>query len=397
MESSKDHHLGECSKSFDEGNTSSAKYIKLSRRNTVKEKCRMRNERRKRKRQRRRKKTEKKFETLQESIEQEKLMRLRAEKKVMIYRNMSRSYWERWNWELQKRKEAIASTPGTTRNSCHSAILHEIEPTMLKDPQNVSDSERWIGRGSFGVVKFQLYRGIKVVSKEVLPKTLLEDVEHEATILMKLCHPYLPYLFGVCTKHRPFRLVMQFHGLGCLSYTLSKTLSTDGFQLDGQVWLRLCAQMVEAIRYLHNEAGVLHNDIKGTNILLSQSVSTEPDPELGDEHVRMQVVVIDFGMATLIGENKRLRLTENDKAHYRIKCPHIAPEVIEGEHQLSTQSDIFSLGSVLYKCIDFGCFNKLPAVKSAITSLAGKCHAIDFHSRPKTATILEELQVVSVS
>ncbi len=50
------------------------------------------------------------------------------------------------------------------------------------------------------------------------------------------------------------------------------------------------------------------NDIKGTNILLSQSVSTEPDPQLGHDHVR---VLIDFGMATAISEKKRLRLTEN--------------------------------------------------------------------------------------
>ena len=37
-----------------------------------------------------------------------------------------------------------------------------------------------------------------------------------------------------------------------------------------------------------------------SNIILSQSVSTEPAPQLGEEHVRVQVVVIDFGMATLL-------------------------------------------------------------------------------------------------
>ncbi len=61
--------------------------------------------------------------------------------------------------------------------------------------------------------------------------------------------------------------------------------------------------------------GVLHNDIKCNNILLSQSVSTpnESDQEiLDDKHTRVHIVVIDFGMATFIS---RLRLTENELSY----------------------------------------------------------------------------------
>ena len=46
--------------------------------------------------------------------------------------------------------------------------------------------------------------------KEFLPKTVVADVINEASLLSSLCHPYLPLLFGVCTHHRPLRL-MQFH------------------------------------------------------------------------------------------------------------------------------------------------------------------------------------------
>ncbi len=171
---------------------------------------------------------------------------------------MSRSYWERWNWELQQRKEAVENVAIFRTTSAPATILHEIELSMLKEPQNVSEIEQWAGRGSFGVVKIHFYRGIKVVSKELLPKTVLEDVQNEAAILTKLCHPYLPYLFGVCTNEKPYRIVMQFHGIGSLTYTLSKSLSKDGLQLNGMAWLSLCAQLVEAIRYLHNDAHVLH-------------------------------------------------------------------------------------------------------------------------------------------
>ncbi len=51
------------------------------------------------------------------------------------------------------------------------------------------------------------------------------------------------------------------------------------------VWLNLCAQLVEAIRPMYY--------IMISKALLSQSVSTEPDPQLGHEghdHVRVQTV-----------------------------------------------------------------------------------------------------------
>ena len=46
--------------------------------------------------------------SLQSKIESEQLLRAEATKKVALYRNMSRSYWERWRWELQKWKEEMS-------------------------------------------------------------------------------------------------------------------------------------------------------------------------------------------------------------------------------------------------------------------------------------------------
>ncbi len=122
-------------------------------------------------------------------------MRCQSEKNVLLYRTYS---------FIETCQGAATTNVAISRTT--TAALHEIEP------QNVSEIERWAGRGSFGVVKIHFYRGMKVVS--ILPKTVLEDVKNEAEILTKLCHPYLPYLFGVCTKEKPYRLVMQFHGIG---------------------------------------------------------------------------------------------------------------------------------------------------------------------------------------
>ncbi len=66
----------------------------------------------------------------------------------------------------------------------------------------------------------------------------------------------------------------------------------------GFVYVHRCLNQSESIRFLHDDASVLHNDLKSNNVLVAQSVSTEPDPELDAR------VVIDFGMASFIADNK---------------------------------------------------------------------------------------------
>ena len=70
-----------------------------SRPNTLEEKKKMRNSRKKRRRSR--------AKVLEAQLEHERALRSDASKKVTLYRNMSRSYWERWQWELQRRKESM--------------------------------------------------------------------------------------------------------------------------------------------------------------------------------------------------------------------------------------------------------------------------------------------------
>ena len=107
----------------------------------------------------------------------ESKLRTEAEKKLTLYKNMTRSYWERWRWELQQRKELMSLEKGSCHevlrnkmNNCNEIKLHEIDPTLLKDPisSNGERCETYIGRGSFAVVKLQLYRGFQVAVKRFL-------------------------------------------------------------------------------------------------------------------------------------------------------------------------------------------------------------------------------------
>lgn len=181
---------------------------RLSRPNTIDEKRRMRNAREKRRRTR--------AKVLEAQLKHERTLKDEATKKVTLYKNMSRSYWERWQWELQDRKECMARERALTQaqsgNSSTSdgPRIHEIDPDLLHNPDDVST---YIGRGSFGVVRMQVYCGIEVAVKELLPRTLATDVRNEARVFASFCHPYLPLSFGVHTASRPYKIVMQYHGL----------------------------------------------------------------------------------------------------------------------------------------------------------------------------------------
>ena len=80
-------------------------------------------------------------------------------------------------------------------------------------------------------------------------------------------------MFGVCTESSPYRLIMQFHGGGLQTVTLSKEMFEKKLIISPTAWLIVCSQLIEAISYLHDDAQLLHNNIKSDNILLSADLS----------------------------------------------------------------------------------------------------------------------------
>ena len=138
---------------------------------------------------------------------------------VLLYKHMARTFWDRWQWELQKRKEAVQEQLLLRRGSAYKSAayqvqasksshhLREIDPSRLANPiQGGKSVEKYLGRGSFSVVRLQMYRGIKVAVKVFLPHSFRSDVQNEATLLEQLCHPNSPDVFGICTTVKAFYL-----------------------------------------------------------------------------------------------------------------------------------------------------------------------------------------------
>lgn len=149
----------------------------------------------------------------------------------------------------------------------------------------------------------KVYRGMRVAVKQFRTQSLKEDVLNEVLHLNAICHPYLPHLLGVCT-HR----YTTFH----------RQLITTYVQ-----WMILCIQLLEAINFLHCQAQLLHSDIKGDNILLSDNPSGQLQ-DLAGVSSSVYHVLIDFGKATHVTRGWVYNVTEREKEQYVASFPHYA-------------------------------------------------------------------------
>lgn len=91
--------------------------------------------------------------------------------------------------------------------------------------------------------------------------------------------------------------------------------------------------MADAVRYLHRE-GIVHGDIKGSNILVSAAVT---------------VLLCDFGLSKLSDTRTRTLLVGAASVRW---C---APEVLIEEEPKTFASDVYSFGMTVYEvqCLFF--------------------------------------------
>ena len=92
---------------------------------------------------------------------------------------------------------------------------------------------------------------------------------------------------------------------------------------------RVLVAVAEALNHAH-EHGVLHRDVKPSNILID---------------VRGRVLLSDFGLAR---SHEATRLTRTGA--WLGSLPYAAPEQVRGE-ELDERADVYSLGATLYECL----------------------------------------------
>lgn len=195
-----------------------------------------------------------------------------------------------------------------------------------------------LGRGGMGVV----YLGERAdgqfhqrVAIKLIGSTDRDDPRHqrflaERQILAALIHPNIARLLdgGVTEDGRPYIVMEYVEGVPITTFC-------DAQGLDVRARLRLFGEVCAAVQHAHQNL-VIHRDLKPSNILVS------PDG---------RVHLLDFGIAKLL--NPALPVGHSPQTLLESRAmtlEYASPEQLRGD-PLTTASDIYSLGVLLYELL----------------------------------------------
>lgn len=197
---------------------------------------------------------------------------------------------------------------------------------------------------------------IIVAIKKPARKDAVSIIESEAKILTHLMSQeehgsFVVRFFGIVPSESSIVLAAVPHSLEahikhCAIHAVSTRTTwnmTEPVIGSQQVWLDLACKLVSALDWLHNEAMVVHGDIKPGNILISSTMSDE-----NDQHVFPFVPLFaDFSSSQILDQNP----TPNTLS--AVTREYTAPELLSSKVLLdpnstaTTESDVFSLAVTL--------------------------------------------------
>jgi tetratricopeptide (TPR) repeat protein len=242
--------------------------------------------------------------------------------------------------ELRREAESLLAV------ETRSAALEPPESAKIEralDPEGSAPSrvgpwqlERRLGSGGMGAVwlghrvdgGFAQRAAVKLIKRGMDTDDVLRRFERERALLASLEHPSIARLYdgGSTSDGRPY-LVMEFVDGLPLDAWCARHGVTLAQKLD--LFTRVC----DAVEFAHQRL-VVHRDLKPQNVL----VTAEGTPKL-----------LDFGIAkVLASESEGSTRTQTE---LRMLTPQYAsPEQLRGA-LLTTRSDVFSLGVMLYELL----------------------------------------------
>jgi serine/threonine protein kinase len=207
------------------------------------------------------------------------------------------------------------------------------DQTIREDTQRIGKFallER-LGKGSSGTVYKALdtFSGQEVALKvldeslfagEGMNSTRRQQFMNEASLAGRLQHPHIAAILEASIDDKSGYIAVEY----VPGADLSRAVLPDGLLKVEEVF-EIAFKCCGALDYAHRQ-GIIHRDIKPANLMVTEGT---------------QIKIVDFG-AALLTNTQHTQIQDVGTPSY------MSPEQVRGGSELSFQSDMFSLGVVLY-------------------------------------------------
>jgi hypothetical protein len=185
----------------------------------------------------------------------------------------------------------------------------------------------WLAERTDGLIKRSI--ALKLPHAGLYDQHLAGRFDRERDILAALAHPNIARLYdaGIAANGQPYLALEYVEGSPLTVYC-------DATRLSVRDRIVLFLQVLRAVQYAHAHL-VIHRDLKPSNILVG-----------ADGHVQL----LDFGVAKLIDDGEGHESSLTQLGGWALTPDYASPEQIAGA-SISTASDVYSLGVVLYELL----------------------------------------------
>lgn len=252
-----------------------------------------------------------------------------------------------------------------------------------------------LGEGGFGIV----YEGEWNTTKVAIKTLRLQNNQYpeawkafrkEVNIMVKLNHPNIVQLYGICKSNIKYWMVLEFIPKG----DLLNLLTDKKEQLPWTRRLSIAMNITSGLSYLHDK-NIMHRDLKSPNVLIDTNYCAK---------------LADFGFSRIKIATKTAYTSSSEGT-----VSHMAPELFERKVKLTPMSDIYALGVVFWeivarqeawkgvktaKLVEGVEKNVRPSIPNdcpkALEMIIKKCWVHKYESRPTASKVLELLKSVPV-
>jgi serine/threonine-protein kinase len=245
-----------------------------------------------------------------------------------------------WLAELCSRSPAVAAEltallSGEVAADRRGFLTTEVDSTLAGLQLGAYRLERPLGQGGMGSVwlgrrcdgQFDGVAAVKLLNLALLSPAGRERFRREGSALARLTHPGIARLLdaGVGEAGQPYLVLEYVDGEPIDTWARQRGLSVANR-------VQLFLDVLAAVGHAHANL-IIHRDLKPSNILVT-----------ADGRAKL----LDFGIAKIIGGDTGGEGSELTMESGRVFTPrHAAPEQVRGE-TLTTATDVYALGVLLY-------------------------------------------------